>query len=137
MDRLLKAQAHQQLSLEKFQCQQVLNKNQQFNHPDLPQEPLEPLKPPETEQDLHLAQLNPEECDLHKDHFHQLKSYAQEHDKDANVELLQALEPGPRVSPEPPRPPEPRRRGVRSCSSSTSPRLAPARRRAPRRTSPR
>ena len=135
MDRLLKAQAHQQLSLEKFQCQQVLNKNQQFNHPDLPQEPLEPLKPPE--QELHLAQLSLENFGLPKDHFLQLKHYAQEHNEGANVELLRAHERGPRASPEPQLPPEPRSgQRVLSSSSSTSPRLAQASRRAPRRTSP-
>ena len=135
MDRLLKAQAHQQLSLEKFQCQQVLNKNQQFNHPDLPQEPLEPLKPPE--QELLLAQLSLENFGLPKDHFLQLKHYAQEHNEGANVELLRAHERGPRASPEPQLPPEPRSgQRVLSSSSSTSPRLAQASRRAPRRTSP-
>ena len=133
MDHLLKAQAHQQLSLEKFQCQQVLNKNQQFNHPDLP---LEPLQPPE--QELLLAQLSLENLGLPKDHFLQLKHYAQEHNEGANVELLRAHERGPRASPEPQLPPEPRSgQRVLSSSSSTSPRLAQASRRAPRRTSPR
>ena len=136
MDHLLKAQAIQHFKVNKFQYPQAHNKK--VNHLDLPLEPLEPLEPPETEQELHLAQLSPEECDLHKDHFHQLKNYAQEYDKGANVTLPQVLELGPRVSPEPRRPPESRsgQRG-RSCGSSTSPRLAPASRRAPTRTSPR
>ena len=135
MDRLLKAQAHQQPKVQEFQCHQVRNKNQQFNHPDLPQEPLEPLKPPE--QELLLAQLNLENFGLPKDHFLQLKHYAQEHNEGANVELLRAHERGPRASPEPQLPPEPRSgQRVPSSSSLTSPRLAQASRRAPRRTSP-
>ena len=95
-----------------------------------------PLQPPE--QELLLAQLNLENFGLPKDHFLQLKHYAQEHNEGANVELLRAHERGPRASPEPQLPPEPRSgQRVLSSSSSTSPRLAQASRRAPRRTSPR
>ena len=136
MDHLLKAQAIQHFKMNKFQYLQALNKK--VNHPDLPLEPLEPLEPPATEQELHLPELSPEDCHLHKDGFHPLKNYAQVHDKGDNVELPQVRELGPRVSPEPRRPPESLsgQRG-RSCGSSTSPRLAPASRRAPTRTSPR